>query len=172
MGGSRFLASAAPALHIVLVSTNTDHQPRITERSAGADAICQHPQCSEPGLYRAPKSRARLNEYYWFCLEHVRAYNSAWNFCAGFSEADIEAQVRAQACWERPTWRLGTWHSVRPEAAMAGFAEAFGIEAEEQAGDNRSWRRQERPQPATGDDKALAVLGLAPTATGAEIKAR
>jgi hypothetical protein len=171
MAGARQLASAAPARHILRVSTNTDHRPAAAGSTGAGAGGCQHPECAEPGLYRAPKSRARLREYYWFCLEHVRAYNSAWNFCAGFSEADIEAQVRAQACWERPTWRLGTWHSFRPEAAMAGFAEAFGIEGDEQAGDNRSRRRQERPLPASSDDKALAVLGLAPTATGAEIKA-
>jgi len=55
---------------------------------------------------------------------------------------------------------------------MAAFAEAFGVEGEEEARDNRSRQRQERPPPATTDDKALAVLGLAPVATWAEIKAR
>jgi hypothetical protein len=173
IGESTFLARAGPALHILPVSTNTDHRAAVARGSAGADSRgCQHPECAEPGLYRAPKSRERLREYYWFCLEHVRAYNSAWNYCDGFKEADIEAAVRAQACWERPTWRLGAWHSYRPEAAMADFAEAFGIEGDEQAGDNRSRQRQERPPPAATDDKALAVLGLAPAATWAEIKAR
>lgn len=172
IAGPRLLASAAPARHILSVSTDTDHRPAVAA-SAGADSRgCQHPKCAEPGLYRAPKSRARLREYYWFCLAHVRAYNSAWNYCDGFSEADFEAQARAQACWERPTWRLGDWHTFRPEAAMAAFAEAFGIEGDEQAGDNRSRRRQERPPPAATDDKALAVLGLASAATWAEIKAR
>src|SRR5262249_35614881 len=166
------LARGGHPLHINSMRTNAHGRTPAAEVPRPEGQGCDHPECTGAGLYRAPKGRDRLKDYYWFCLEHVRAYNSAWNFCAGFSEADIEAQVRAQACWERPTWRLGTWHSVRPEAAMAGFAEAFGIEAEEQAGDNRSWRREERPEPATGDDKALAVLGLAPTATGAEIKAR
>jgi hypothetical protein len=173
MADATFLASQSPPLHIVQVSTNTDHGAAVATRSAGADSRgCQHAECAEPGLYRAPRSRERLREYYWFCLEHVRAYNSAWNYCAGFSEADIEAQVRAQACWERPTWRLGEWHTHRPEAAMASSAETFGIEGDEEAGDNRSRQRQERPQPTATDDKALAVLGLAPAATWAEIKAR
>ena len=172
MADATFLASQRPPLHIVWVSTNTDHRAAVATGSAGAEARCQHPDCGEPGLYRAPKSRAQLRDYYWFCLEHVRAYNSAWNYCDGFKEADIEAAVRAQACWERPTWRLGAWHSYRPEAAMADFADAFGIEGDEQAGDNRSRQRQERSPPAATDDKALAVLGLAPAATWAEIKAR
>ena len=171
--GATFLASLTPPLHIVVMRTNADLRPDLVADSAGADSRnCQHPECAEPGLYRAPKSRERLREFYWFCLEHVRAYNSAWNYCAGFSAADIEAQLRAQACWERPTWRLGEWHTARPEAAMASFAQAFGIEGDEEAGDNRSRQRQERPQAAATDDKALAVLGLAPAATQAEIKAR
>ena len=155
------------------VSTNTDHRPAVAAalpaRIPAAASIRNAPNPASTGR----RSRAqRLRDYYWFCLEHVRAYNSAWNYCAGFSEADIEAQARAQACWERPTWRLGEWHTQRPEAAMAAFAEAFGIEGDAEAGDNRSRQRQERPPPAATDDKALAVLGLAPAATWAEIKAR
>jgi hypothetical protein len=172
MANATFLASQSPPLHIVMVSTNTDHRPVAAGPARAGAGGCQHPECAEPGLYRAPKSRQRLREYYWFCLEHVRAYNSAWNYCAGFKEADFEAQARAQACWERPTWRLGEWHTQRPDAAMAAFAEAFGIEGDAEAGDNRSRWRQERPPGAATDDKALAVLGLTPTATWVEIKAR
>ena len=50
---------------------------------------CQHPDCKLPGVYRAPKSRTQLNEYFWFCLDHVRDYNKAWDFYAGMSQADI-----------------------------------------------------------------------------------
>src|SRR5262249_9715780 len=157
MASPRFLASAAPALHIVLVGINTGHQRTVTERSAGADTRCQHPACGEPGLHRGPKSRSRIDEYYLFCLQGVRAYNMAWDYCTGFSEADVEAQVRAQDWWERPTWRMGGWHSYRPEAAMAGFAKAFGIEGDDKAGDNRS-RHQEQPETSSEEGKALTVL--------------
>ena len=36
------------------------------------------PGCEALGEYRAPKSRRNLGDYWWFCLEHVRAYNSTW----------------------------------------------------------------------------------------------
>jgi len=129
---------------------------------------CDHPECAEAGLYRAPKGRDRLNDYYWFCLDHVRAYNSAWNFCAGFSEADIEEQLRAASCWERPTWRLGDWHSgrsARVEAAMQDFAATFGMDA---GTEQSAPRRPSRPR--TAEEKALAVLNLTPAASWAEIK--
>src|SRR5437870_509189 len=37
--------------------------------------LCDHPGCEAGGDYRAPRSRLELDCYYWFCLEHVRAYN-------------------------------------------------------------------------------------------------
>ncbi len=68
---------------------------------------CDMPGCGAPGEYRAPKSRATLHEYWWFCLEHVRAYNATWDFYKGMSPGEIEAQTRADTAWQRPTWPLG-----------------------------------------------------------------
>jgi hypothetical protein len=63
--------------------------------------------CPEAGEYRAPKSRTSLHEYWWFCLEHVRAYNAAWDYYKGMTPGQIEAQLRADTSWQRPTWPLG-----------------------------------------------------------------
>ena len=41
---------------------------------------CDSPDCQKAGQYRAPKSREHLQDYYWFCLEHVRVYNKSWNY--------------------------------------------------------------------------------------------
>lgn len=40
---------------------------------------CEFPGCSNAGEFRAPKDKS-LKEYHWFCLEHVQAYNSEWNY--------------------------------------------------------------------------------------------
>jgi hypothetical protein len=40
---------------------------------------CDHPGCTAQGEYRAPKDK-HLKEYYWFCLEHVQAYNAKWDY--------------------------------------------------------------------------------------------
>ncbi|MBE6451894.1 MAG: hypothetical protein E7012_00180 [Alphaproteobacteria bacterium] len=47
--------------------------------------ICDHPECSNAGEYRAPKDRT-LKEYYWFCLKHVQEYNSKWNYFDGLDD--------------------------------------------------------------------------------------
>ena len=153
--------------------TNADHRRPAVEAPGPEGQVCDHADCAAAGLYRAPKARDRLNDYYWFCLEHVRAYNSAWNFCAGFTEADIEAQVRAASCWERPTWRLGQWnspgHSARVETVMDGFAETFGLHGD---GRRKEQARAQPSRPRTAVEQALAVLELTPMASWAEIKAR
>lgn len=59
------------------------------------------------GDYRAPKSRRALRDYWWFCLDHVRAYNAAWDYYKGMSPGEIEAALRADTAWQRPTWPLG-----------------------------------------------------------------
>lgn len=67
---------------------------------------CEWPGCEGRGTYRAPVSPEQLSDYRWFCLDHVRSYNRAWNFFDGWSEEELDAQSRADRTWERPTWSL------------------------------------------------------------------
>ena len=41
---------------------------------------CDSPKCNKKGEYRAPKSRVMLNEYFYFCLDHIKDYNKSWDF--------------------------------------------------------------------------------------------
>ena len=81
---------------------------------AAPGRTCDMPGCGAQGEYRAPKSRLNLQEYWWFCLEHVRAYNGSWDYYKGMTAAQIEAQLRADTAWQRPSWplgRLGSHHA-------------------------------------------------------------
>ncbi len=42
--------------------------------------ICEHPSCNRVGKYRAPKAPGGTGEFHWFCRQHVRQYNSQWDF--------------------------------------------------------------------------------------------
>ena len=74
---------------------------------AAPGRCCDMPGCGAQGDYRAPKSRRNLREYWWFCLEHVRAYNSSWDYYKGMSPAEMEQEVRSDTAWQRPSWPLG-----------------------------------------------------------------
>ena len=65
---------------------------------------CDWEHCEAEGLHPAPKSRSRLQDRYWFCKEHARAYNRAWNYYAGMSADEIERERRKDTIWQRPTW--------------------------------------------------------------------
>lgn len=69
--------------------------------------LCEKPGCENAGDHRAPKSRTALNEYYWFCLEHVREYNLSWDYFRGMSPGEVDAYQREALTGLRPTWKLG-----------------------------------------------------------------
>lgn len=129
--------------------------------------ICEHPGCNELGEFRAPRSRSTLHEYYWFCLEHVRAYNASWDFYRGMSEAEVEASRRSDIVGGRPSWPLGArgprYYSLDGEELREALRRFFVFESEV----------PQRPhRPPTPEEEALAVLELDVRATAAEIKAR
>jgi hypothetical protein len=139
---------------------------------------CQHPDCTQPGVYRAPKSRTQLNEYFWFCLDHVRDYNKAWDYYAGMSQAEIERHVRNDVVGGRPTWPLGKWGSHEPRGRSYKVDSTFipddvaealnGARAKEQR--ERELRR--RNARLSKEEQALAVLELTAPVTMQEIRAR
>ncbi|KXV24601.1 J domain-containing protein [Gluconobacter japonicus] len=79
------------------------------------DQTCDHPGCTERAGYRAPRGRDALRSYFWFCLDHVREYNSRWDFYRGMTPGQIEAHLRADTSWQRPSWKLGTGTANKAE---------------------------------------------------------
>ncbi|AWK86303.1 J domain-containing protein [Azospirillum thermophilum] len=144
----------------------SDPSPRTATRA------CDHPGCAGGGEYRAPKNRNSLNEYWWFCLDHVREYNRAWDYYAGMSPEQIEADLRRDTTWQRPSWPLGYWATqekfLRDRAAQ-GFSFEFGREAGKDKEQEKSQRRQ---SARSAEEEALLILDLAPPVDFARIKAR
>ena len=141
-------------------------RPPVVERR------CDMPDCACVGEYRAPKSRAQLTSYYWFCLEHVRAYNAAWDYYAGMSTAEIEAHLRADTIWHRPTWPLGGGRPPRArDPRTYRFRDHFGLFDDffEGPGGSPPGDRQRVPQPQA---KALALFDLTAPVSFEEVKTR
>jgi hypothetical protein len=138
---------------------------------AGPEAAvrrCDRPGCTAAGQHRAPRSREDLTSYYWFCLEHVREYNLAWDYFKGMDEEAIEQVRRRDAVWQRPTWPLHAWKANGQRGARP-FRDGFGFFAEETA---EQQRQAGRFPPNSRQAKALRTLDLSPTAGLAEVKAR
>ena len=129
--------------------------------------LCDHPACGQAGDYRAPKSRERLNDYYFFCLEHVRAYNKAWDFFSGLSPEEVEAYTRDATVWERPSWPLGQWGTQERKLRDKAMRDIFG----DAAGAGEETAKPSAPMPVA-EREALALLELIPPVDFAAIKAR
>ena len=128
---------------------------------------CDHPGCAEGGEYRAPKSRDALKDYFWFCLDHVRAYNSAWDYNAGLGPEEIERMVRSDTTWQRPTWPLGRMVGGRfrfdPERVKDPF----------QVFDDDMWQSApSAAHAASPEQAAMRVMNLSWPLTLESLKAR
>ena len=172
--------------------SGSPHDPFEEGRPRGAAAPdaaarrCDSPGCTAEGLHRAPRSRDALTSYYWFCLEHVRAYNLAWDYFKGMDEQAIEQSRRRDAVWQRPSWPLngakanggqvnggpangGQANGHRHGPRSRPFRDPFSFFAEEAA---EQQQRAGRFPPNSRQAKALRILDLGPNAGLAEVKAR
>ena len=139
---------------------------------AAPDQPCDMPGCAEPAGYRAPRSRQMLNQYFWFCLDHVREYNAHWDFYKGMTPGQIEAHLRADVSWNRPSWRLGHLGGsggfdeeqvLDPIGLLRGNAEA------RVRGRTRAREADQRPEALR---EPLDTLGLGWPVSLAELKSR
>ena len=113
------------------------------------------------GDYRAPRDRRSLNEYRWLCLEHVRAYNRAWDYYKGMGPGEIEANLRADAGWQRPTWPLGRLGGANPFDTDA-LRDPLGVLGATPLHQARRERHQPRPdEPPAELRAAVELLDLA-----------
>ena len=128
---------------------------------------CDKAGCDLPGQYRAPKSPRNLEDYYWFCKDHVRDYNLNWNYFQGQSEAEFQQFLDNATVWERPTKPFGrgaqeqAWarHGVSDPMEILG---ANGTAAEARARVGRKLPPNER--------RALDILEASDSWTRTEIR--
>jgi hypothetical protein len=156
-------------------------KPDQDRRLRASHPACEWPGCCGAATHRAPKGRTRENEYWRFCLEHVREYNHSYNFFAGMSTDDIARYQKDAVTGHRPTWKMGM-NGGRPtmRSHSARFEPGFG-DADDPLGvfrhfggraDGEHLRARETRVIRNAERKALEVLGLEPDATTAEIKVR
>src|SRR3984893_10937531 len=85
------------------IRVKPDLDRRLRTQSPG----CEWLGCDAADPPPAPKGRLRENEYWRFCLGHVREYNHSYNFFAGMSDDDIARYQKDAVTGHRPTWKMG-----------------------------------------------------------------
>jgi DnaJ-domain-containing protein 1 len=136
---------------------------------------CDRAGCTKTGQFRAPKSPDHLDEFHWFCLDHVREYNLKWNFFESHSDADLERQFAADRVWGRPTRPFGEGGQPHAEGRAwqrFGFddpMELLGDKGTLNPGAERGAPRIRRQLPPT-ERRALEILEAQDTQTKTEIR--
>lgn len=102
-------------------------RPRDPARPERAGRACAITGCSDRGEYRAPVSPARLDDYQWLCLNHVRAHNTSWDYFRGMSQDEVDRYIREGATGHRPTWNLGEKTAPRRPSRMEAYRDIFGL---------------------------------------------
>jgi hypothetical protein len=153
------------------VSSAKRKNPRGRRSMSGASEtstrVCEHPDCNESGLYRAPKSPDVLDDFYWFCQKHVREYNLKWNFFENTTEAELNAQMSRDKVWDRTTKRF-----TDPEArawARLGIEDPHQVLGENATRNPGRQQTGKRKLPPT-ERQALEILEAADHATKAELR--
>ena len=157
----------SPLFDRIRVKPSADRRPK-----TGGPG-CDWHNCKEKGTHRAPKGRDHENEYWRFCLEHVREYNQSYNFFKGMNDAAVMAYQKDALTGHRPTWKMGTGNSqMRPDAhAFATQGDPFGLFSEGLKAEQQ--QRAEAARPVrNAERKALDTLGLDVSATPVQVKAR
>jgi hypothetical protein len=131
--------------------------------------MCDMPGCRDHAEFRAPKDRS-LQDYYHFCMDHVREYNKAWNFFQGMSAGEVEEHLHKSLYGDRPTWKYGV-NGNAEEALYTRAWQTFNYTEKEPPKQNR-YHQSPAPASLTPEHEALGIMGLAPPVTLEEIKTR
>lgn len=153
------------------VSSAKKKNPRGRRGMSGASEtsvrVCDQDGCDKAGKFRAPKAPDVLDDYFWFCEQHVREYNLKWNFFNGTTEAEINAQQSKDKVWERATKPLGD-----PEArawARLGIEDphqVLGKNSTQNPGRTKSGGRKLPPT----EKRAIEILDAGNAETKAEVR--
>ena len=126
---------------------------------------CDFPGCELVGEYPAPKGTESENlskpdQWLWFCLEHIRIFNSTWNFGHQMSPQELDEWRKKDETWHRPSWPFGSdmprdWSNFKLDDPFNLFS------------DNT-------PKHSTNEEeaKALKLLGLNHPYSDSELKLR
>ena len=131
--------------------------------------ICDYPECKEKGVHRAPKSPDHLDEFFWFCRDHVREYNLKWNYFGNVGDEEFQKLLEKDRLWERETRPFSkkddgrSWQRLGIDDPM----QLLGEKATQNPG--KAAATATRKLPST-ERKALEILEARDTWTRPEIR--
>ena len=142
---------------------------RFHGRINGSRQHCAHPGCAEAGEFRAPDPGGPVaspngpGSYRYLCLDHVREFNSGYNWFDGMSANEIMEAQSPLNIWPTETRAFRTLGSVDVPPKWADFKDPLDAISTR----FRAERERRMPKPradgyimSNEDRRALNTLGL------------
>ena len=102
-------------------------QDRFHGRVGSEGRCCDAPHCPEAGEFRAPGIRSASfdgpGEFRWYCLDHVRAFNSGYNWFAGMTPEEVMAAQHPVHGWDRQTRAFSPTAGIDQAPRWGDFAD-------------------------------------------------
>lgn len=124
---------------------------------------CAHAGCQAPGEFRAPHGRTASfdgpGDWQWLCLDHVRAFNSGYNYFSGMSPEEISDAQNPYGGWDRETRAFASAGGDRPPrwSDFTDPLDAIGARYRRAAADDP---RRDGRELSQADRRSLKLLGL------------
>jgi hypothetical protein len=145
------------------VASSGKRETRFHGRVEG-ERSCDRPGCEHWGEFRAPPADGRRTglegpgEWRWFCLDHVREFNSGYNYFSGMSPDEIDAAQNPYGGWDRETRAFSMAGSPPPRwKDFIDPLDAIGARFKPQSTEGA---RKDGRDLSEMDRKSLRVLGL------------
>jgi hypothetical protein len=127
---------------------------------------CAHPGCEQPGEFRAPPADGRRSgfdgpgNWRWLCLDHVRQFNSGYNFFQGMSPDEISDAQNPYGGWDRETRAFATGGGDVPPkwSDFTDPLDAIGARFRRRTAEEAP--RRDGRELSAEDCKSLGILGL------------
>jgi len=141
---------------------------------------CEWPGCTQQGEFRAPgRRRASFDgpgEWRWFCLDHIREFNSGYDYFEGMSSEQIFEEQSPLNGWDQHTRAFRTDAGVDGIPRWADFAdplEAISMRARQHVRERREAMRAPAPgRFSAAERRALSTLGLGQDADRKALRTR
>jgi hypothetical protein len=156
---------------------SSSRRQRFHGRVENDGRACAHPGCAAPGEFRAPAGDGKRpgfdgpGDWRWLCLDHVREFNSSYNYFNGMSPDEIEAAHTPYGGWDRETRAFSAAGGGLPPR-WADFTDPLDAIGARFRRDTTDRPRKDGRELSPADRKYLRVLDLGPDADRRALRQR
>ena len=126
--------------------------------------ICEWEACEKIGGFKAPAEKDNIKKFKWLCKDHIKLFNSKWDYFEGMSQNEIEDFLKSDLTWHRPTQKFSSKDNFFNILWNNALSDKFKIFKEQMSYKNKDKKLSEK------DKDALKLMELEFSSDWSEIQ--